>query len=85
MSQPYFDPDAGADHAGALLERVRDALARRAPLRIVGGDSKAFLGRPVAGEPLALAEHRGIVAYDPCELVITARAGTPLEKKTKYK
>ncbi|HFK2300270.1 TPA: hypothetical protein ACQSOC_004532, partial [Pseudomonas aeruginosa] len=25
MSQPYFDPDAGADHAGALLERVRDA------------------------------------------------------------
>lgn len=28
MSQPYFDPDAGADHAGALLERVRDALAR---------------------------------------------------------
>lgn len=24
MSQPYFDPDAGADHAGALLERVRD-------------------------------------------------------------
>ncbi|HHG5504680.1 TPA: hypothetical protein ACPWPS_006078, partial [Pseudomonas aeruginosa] len=26
MSQPYFDPDAGADHAGALLERVRDAL-----------------------------------------------------------
>lgn len=59
MSQPYFDPDAGADHAGALLERVRDALARRAPLRIVGGDSKAFLGRPVAGEPLALAEHQG--------------------------
>lgn len=24
MSQPYFDPDAGADHAGALLERVRE-------------------------------------------------------------
>ncbi|HFK1920534.1 TPA: hypothetical protein ACGW3R_005286, partial [Pseudomonas aeruginosa] len=23
MSQPYFDADAGADHAGALLERVR--------------------------------------------------------------
>lgn len=23
MSQPYFDPDAGADHAGALLERVQ--------------------------------------------------------------
>ncbi|MGV8488564.1 FAD-binding protein, partial [Pseudomonas aeruginosa] len=57
-----------------------DDAQRRAPLRIVGGDSKAFLGRPVAGEPLALAEHRGIVAYDPCELVITARAGTPLDE-----
>lgn len=82
MSQPYFDPDAGADHAGALLERVRDALARRAPLRIVGGDRKAFLGRPVAGEPLALAEHRGIVAYDPCELVIAA---VPVRRWTSYR
>ncbi|MGV8636931.1 glycolate oxidase subunit GlcE, partial [Pseudomonas aeruginosa] len=80
MSQPYFDPDAGADPAGALLARVSDALARPAPLRNVGGDSKAFLGSPVASEPLSLAEHRGTVAYDPCELVIAARAGTPRDE-----
>jgi glycolate oxidase FAD binding subunit len=61
-----------------LAERVRDATARRTPLRIVGGDTKRFLGREVQGETLAMAGHAGIVNYDPAELVITARAGTPL-------
>jgi glycolate oxidase FAD binding subunit len=61
-----------------LVERVRDASERRVALRIVGGDTKRFLGREVAGEALDVAAHRGIVSYDPAELVITARAGTPL-------
>ena len=61
-----------------LTERVRDASSRGAPLRIVGGDTKRFLGREVTGEPLDVAVHRGIVSYDPAELVVTARAGTPL-------
>jgi glycolate oxidase FAD binding subunit len=61
-----------------LTERVRDASARGAPLRIVAGDTKRFLGREVTGEALDVATHRGIVSYDPAELVITARAGTPL-------
>ena len=42
----------------------------------MGGDTKAFYGRAAPGEPLALAGHGGVVAYDPSELVITARAGT---------
>src|SRR5690606_33826740 len=49
-------------------------------LRIVGGDTRAFYGRRVEAEPLAVAGHRGVVAYDPSELVITARAGTPMEE-----
>ncbi|MGB5104276.1 MAG: glycolate oxidase subunit GlcE [Steroidobacteraceae bacterium] len=61
-----------------LAERVRAATARRTPLRIVGGDTKRFLGRDVQGEALVVAGHAGIVNYDPAELVITARAGTPL-------
>jgi glycolate oxidase FAD binding subunit len=61
-----------------LAERVRDAAARRTPLRIVGGDTKRFLGREVSGDTLAMARHAGIVNYDPAELVVTARAGTPL-------
>lgn len=69
---------ADADLTEALAARVREAQAERTPLRIEGGGTRGFHGRPVAGEPLAMAGHRGIVDYDPSELVITARAGTPL-------
>jgi glycolate oxidase FAD binding subunit len=61
-----------------LAEQVREAGRAGRPLRIRGGDSKAFYGRESAGEPLDLAGHRGILSYEPTELVITARAGTPL-------
>ena len=69
-----FDRDASA----ALLEQVQAALADDTPLRIQGSGSKAFLGRPVQGQLLDTREHRGIVSYDPTELVVTVRAGTPL-------
>ncbi len=59
-------------------ERVRRAAADKTPLRIVAGGSKAFFGRMCEGEPLDVSGHRGIVSYEPSELVITARAGTPL-------
>ncbi len=66
------------DHSEALLDQVRQAAATGRPLAIHGGGSKSALGRPVQGEPLDTTNHRGIVHYDPCELVVTARAGTPL-------
>jgi glycolate oxidase FAD binding subunit len=75
---PLVDADRGQDLADRLVEQVRGASQRRAPLRIVGGDSKRFYGRPVDGEPLEVAGHRGVVRYDPAELVLTARCGTPL-------
>ncbi|RMS15227.1 Glycolate oxidase FAD binding subunit [Pseudomonas coronafaciens pv. coronafaciens] len=68
------------DAIQALLEQVNQALEDSRPLCIQGGGSKAFLGRPVAGDVLDTREHRGIVSYDPTELVITARAGTPLSE-----
>jgi glycolate oxidase FAD binding subunit len=67
-----------ADETGRLAEAVRAASAEGRALRIVGGDTKAFYGRRTAGEPLAVAGHRGVIAYEPSELVITARAGTPI-------
>ncbi len=47
-------------------------------MRIVGGDTKAWYGRPTRGEALDLKAHAGIIDYDPSELVITARSGTPV-------
>ncbi|SAL24046.1 glycolate oxidase subunit GlcE [Caballeronia telluris] len=66
------------DDSARLVEQVRSALADKQPLSIRGGDSKAFLGRPVDAQAIDTRSHRGIVSYDPSELVITARAGTPL-------
>lgn len=66
------------DDSGALLDQVNQALQNATPLRIQGANSKAFLGRIAAGEVLDTRSHRGIVSYDPTELVITARCGTPL-------
>ena len=57
---------------------MRAAEAARRPLRIVGGGTKDFYGRRVEGDPLLVAGHRGVVSYEPSELVITARAGTPI-------
>jgi len=66
------------DISDALGERVRRATAEGRPLRIVGGDTKAFYGRPVEGEALSTREHRGITYYDPVELIVSVRSGTPL-------
>jgi glycolate oxidase FAD binding subunit len=63
-----------------LRQRVLEAAARGQTLCLRGGDTKGFHGRTPAGEPLELAGHRGIVSYEPTELVITARGGTPLSE-----
>ena len=66
------------DRGEALAHRVRQAAARGAPLKNVGGNTKAFYGRRTEGEEFHVAGHRGIIAYEPSELEVTARAGTPL-------
>ncbi len=59
-------------------ERVRAAAADRTPLRLRGGGSKDFYGLSLAGELFDTREYTGLVAYDPTELVVTARCGTAL-------
>ncbi len=73
------------DHIDALCDRVRSARAAGSPLRIRGGDSKRqWLGRPCAeNNVLDVAQHRGVVAYEPGELVLVARAGTPIAELTE--
>ena len=59
-------------------EQIKDATASQTPLAIQGGGSKRFYGRATQGETLAVDKYRGIIDYTPSELVISARAGTPL-------
>lgn len=67
--------DAALD---AIIDRVRAARADKTPLAITGGSTKAFYGGPVTGEPLDIRPLAGISSYEPSELVVTVRAGTPL-------
>ncbi len=61
-----------------MIERIRAASADAAPLCIRGGGTKDFYGEAPAGEPLDTRALAGIVNYEPSELVVTVRAGTPL-------
>ncbi|MHB8353111.1 MAG: glycolate oxidase subunit GlcE [Burkholderiales bacterium] len=63
-----------------FAERVRFSAATKTPLRLTGGGSKDFYGGPLSGEIFDTRSYAGIVDYDPTELVITARCGTPLNQ-----
>jgi glycolate oxidase FAD binding subunit len=73
---------AGGEEAilGELTERIRAAALAQQGLRLKGSGSKDFYGESLAGEVLELGAFRGIVDYEPSELVITARCGTPLSE-----
>ncbi len=57
---------------------IRAAAANKIPLRIRGGGSKDFYGGPPVGDAFEVAACRGIIDYEPAELIISARGGTPL-------
>ncbi len=62
----------------AFQETILAAAAAGTCLRIVGGGSKDWYGQALNGAVLDTRGHAGILAYEPSELVITARCGTPL-------
>jgi glycolate oxidase FAD binding subunit len=60
---------------------IADAAARRRPLAVAGGNTKAEIGRPAQTEAtLSSSALTGVTLYEPAELVIAARAGTPLSE-----
>ncbi|MFM2399212.1 MAG: glycolate oxidase subunit GlcE [Pseudomonadota bacterium] len=61
-----------------LQDRIQSAAASRTLLRIRGGGSKDFYGESLQGEVLDVSSYSGVIEYEPTELVITARCGTPL-------
>ena len=62
----------------SLHERVRAAAADGRPIRLRGSGSKDFYGQTLAGDVVDTRGYAGVVAYEPTELVITARCGTRL-------
>lgn len=61
-----------------LRERIVAAHRTNAPLRLRGSGSKDFYGEELDGDIVDTRALAGIVDYEPSELVITARCGTPL-------
>jgi len=61
-----------------FADRIGQANADGTPLRISGGGSKDWYGQTVQGALLDAGAYRGITDYEPTELVISARCGTPL-------
>lgn len=61
-----------------IQERLKEACALGKPLLIRAGGSKDWYGEDIAGDMLDVSANRGIVSYEPGELVLTAKCGTPL-------
>lgn len=61
-------------------DQIASAASKGQKLQIRGGGSKNFYGQPPEGDLLDTRTHQGIVNYEPTELVVTAKAGTPLQQ-----
>jgi glycolate oxidase FAD binding subunit len=62
-----------------LAHVLAEASAARTPLEVVGGGSKQRIGRPMqTAASVSSRAMRGITLYEPSEMVMGARSGTPL-------
>lgn len=68
------------DWIAKASEAIRQAAARSRPLRITGHGSKSFYGMPASDhlDELSTLGHCGITDYDPTELVVVVKCGTPI-------
>ena len=67
----------------SFAERIREAAASERALQLRGAGSKDFYGEAPTGEVLDTRAYAGVVDYEPTELVITARCGTPVDELEK--
>ncbi|MEO5660709.1 MAG: glycolate oxidase subunit GlcE [Polaromonas sp.] len=70
--------NAVTEMTNEIAAQVREAAATGTPLRIRGGGSKDFYGQALTGKVLEMSRFAGVISYEPSELVVTVRAGTPL-------
>ncbi|WP_044549472.1 FAD-binding protein [Mesorhizobium japonicum] len=67
-----------------VLSTITWAVAEGSPLEILGHGSKRGIGRPLQTEhTLDLSKLTGVTLYEPAELVLSAKAGTPLAEIEK--
>ncbi len=72
------------DTAEAILDAVAWAAASDTPLEIIGHGSRRAIGAPMNTEhTIDLSHLTGVTLYEPDELVLSARAGTPMSEITK--
>ncbi|EFO34558.1 glycolate oxidase, subunit GlcE [Roseibium sp. TrichSKD4] len=70
--------------AEEICDVVKWAAAEEQPLEVIGSGSKRSLGRPVqAAHVLDLSDYSGVEVYEPAELVLTVKAGTPIKEIEK--
>lgn len=67
-----------SDASEQLQNSISEALSQENTISIKGSGSKDFYGGEISGTLLLTNEHSGVINYEPKELVITARSGTPL-------
>lgn len=63
-----------------IASEIESAYLSKTALQIQGGASKTFYGRPISGQLLSVANHSGIIEYEPSELYIKAKNGTTLHE-----
>ena len=72
-------PELAPQTEAEAVELIAAAMADKTRMTIVGGGTRAGLGRPPEGDTLLSTKAlRGVTLYEPAEMVLGARAGTPL-------
>ena len=61
-----------------IVAKIENAYQQKQALEITAGKTKQFYGRTINAEVLNVSGHKGLIEYEPSELYITARSGTPV-------
>lgn len=74
------DSSTSVNWITSFQSTIRYSAATRSPLSIEGGGTRKDFAGPAIGDQLSAASYSGVVRYDPDDLVVTVRAGTPLSE-----
>ena len=66
------------DDSPRVVDAIQQAISQHRQLSIVGSGSKNHYVRSSSGDALQCRDHVGVIAYQPDELTLSVRAGTPL-------